>query len=282
MVSGSKTKVILTEHTTFSLIPSTTRTLFKKYMAKYILPWLMRFFYPRAHAIVCVSQGVASDIREVVGNLSTISVIYNPVTSEKIYQQAKESPGSDEYLFGTHQATILAVGRLVKAKDYHTLLKAFALVLPTVKARLIILGEGPQEHDLKELVLRLNIGQYVNFLGFKSNPYAYMARASVFVLSSVREGFGNVIVEAMACRAPVIATNCKSGPGEIIEDGVNGFLVPVGDEQCLANVMIKVLQNPLLAKKITDAGYQRAKYFSIEKSAGAYEKIFSRMLAKTK
>jgi glycosyltransferase involved in cell wall biosynthesis len=109
-----------------------------------------------------------------------------------------------------------------------------------------------------------------------------MARASVFVLSSVREGFGNVIVEAMACRAPVIATNCKSGPGEIIEDGVNGFLVPVGDEQCLANVMIKVLQNPLLAKKITDAGYQRAKYFSIEKSAGAYEKIFSRMLAKTK
>jgi glycosyltransferase involved in cell wall biosynthesis len=128
------------------------------------------------------------------------------------------------------------------------------------------------------LFLGLDIADNIAFLGYQDNPYKYMKRASVFVLSSLQEGFGNVIVEAMACGAPVVATDCKSGPGEIIQDGINGLLVPVQDEEALAAAMLKILENPALAETLSSEGKKRAEFFSVKNSAQKYGEVFQELV----
>ncbi len=248
--SSIKTKVILTEHTTVSSLSTTARTLVKRLIARFILPLFVKLFYPSANEIICVSNGVKEDLSSMIGNLPNLKVIYNPVFNNSIKELSKESLLDDEYLFARENPVIIAVGRLIKAKDYPTLLKAFKQVLNAVPARLVILGEGPEEDHLKKIALETGIDNQVTFLGFKSNPYKYMARSSVFVLSSVREGFGNVIVEAMACGVPVVATDCKSGPGEIINNRVNGLLVEPQNDKALADGIITILKDPIFAKEL--------------------------------
>lgn len=271
------TKIVLTEHTTFSLLSSTARSFFRRFIAKFILPLLMRIFYPKAQAIICVSEGVKEDLSSVVGSLRTMRVIYNPVVDENIYLLAKESLERDGQIFDKKVSIIIAVGRLVKAKDYPNLFKAFKIVKDNIEVHLVILGEGPEEKSLKKLSFDLGISSNISFLGFKKNPYKYMANSSVFVLSSSREGFGNVIVEAMACGVPVIATDCKSGPKEIIENNINGILVSQKDESALADAILKVLKDSDLAKKLSVQGRKRAEYFSIKKSATSYSDVFQQI-----
>jgi len=269
-----QTKVVLTEHTTVSSLSTTARTFVKRIGAKFILPVLMKIYYSSANKIICVSKGVKEDLSLILGNLPQIEVIYNPVFDESILELAKEPLGEDESIFQKTCPVIIAVGRLVKAKDYPSLLNAFERVLKVKRARLIILGEGPEENNLKDMVNALKIYNDVLFLGFKNNPYKYMANASLFVLSSKREGFGNVIVEAMACGTPVISTNCKSGPSEIINNEIDGLLVLPESTAALSDAIIKVLNDHDFAKKLSENGLERAKYFSIEKSVQQYEKVF--------
>jgi glycosyltransferase involved in cell wall biosynthesis len=272
----SKTKLVITEHTTFSMLPSTARTLTKRLAAKFILPTLMKIFYPVARVIICVSNGVAEDLSLILKNSQKIKIIYNPVTEEKIYSLSEENLVEDSVLF-EKEPVIIAIGRLVKAKDYPTLLNAFKIVLEKKSAKLIILGEGPEEVFIKKLVKDLRILEKVFFLGFKKNPYKYLKNSSVFVLSSIREGFGNVIVEAMACGVPVVATDCKSGPAEIIQNGVNGILVEQQNPEKLAEAILEILNNSEFSKNLSEAGKLRAQYFSIEKSVKNYEQIFSNL-----
>ncbi len=276
--SSIKTKVILTEHTTISSLSSTARTLVKRLEARFILPPLMKMFYPSANKIICVSEGVKEDLLSIIGNVPSIQVIYNPVFSNAIDLLRKEPLGEDEQLFTKGSPVIIAVGRLIKAKDYPTLLKAFKLMLGSLTADLVILGEGPEDEYLKNLVTSLSLQNNVTFLGFKSNPYKYMARSSVFVLSSVREGFGNVIVEAMGCGVPVVATNCKSGPSEIINNNINGLLVEPQNPKALADGITGILKDAALAQTLSVNGKERAAYFSIEKSVAEYEKVFEDLL----
>lgn len=271
------TKIILTEHTIFSLIPQTARTFYRKIVAKFILPHFMRFFYPLADSIVCVSRGVAEDLSKVIGPLDKIRIIHNPVIDKDIYFLSKEPLGEDFLLFNKDVPTIIAAGRLVKAKDHSNLLRALKIVLGKRLVRLVILGEGPEEKNLKNYASELKISQYVHFLGFKSNPYKYMVNSSVFVMSSIREGFGNAIVEAMALGRPVIATDC-GGPREIIEDGKNGILIPAGNEKFLADAILNILNNPSLAQKLSNEGIKRAQNFTIEKGFRKYEEIFNELL----
>jgi glycosyltransferase involved in cell wall biosynthesis len=137
---------------------------------------------------------------------------------------------------------ILAVGRLEDQKDFPTLIRAFALVRQKRPARLLILGWGPDRPQLEALIQELGIEQEVFMPGFVSNPYAYMAKASVFTLSSAWEGMSNVLVEAMAVGIPVVSTDCKSGPAEIMSKGKYGSLVPVGDSEAMANAILGILQ----------------------------------------
>lgn len=270
--SGVKTKIVITEHTTYSLIPATARTFVRKIIARFFLPLLMKAVYLRAEAIICVSKGVARDIVFIVGFSPKIKTIYNPVVNEKIYKLAGE-PIEHPWFSQKEIPILLAVGRLSKAKDYPSLFRAFKLIIPKQPVRLVILGEGIEEVKLKKLISKLGLSENVAFLGFQKNPYKYMKKASVFVLSSIREGFGDVIVEAMACGLPIVSTSC-AGPSEIIENFKNGILVPGRDEKLLSRAILELLTNPVLREKFSQEGKRRAQDFTVERSVKEYEKVF--------
>jgi glycosyltransferase involved in cell wall biosynthesis len=161
---------------------------------------------------------------------------------------------------------ILGVGELCARKDFGTLIRAFALVRRERPARLVILGKGRQREKLEALARELGVGADVSLPGFVNNPYPYMKRASLFVLSSAYEGFGNVLVEALATGTPVVATDCPSGPREILEDGRYGPLVPVGDVRRLASSILDTLAHPPEPPLLVQA----AERFRVESSAVQY------------
>jgi glycosyltransferase involved in cell wall biosynthesis len=276
LFSKNNFKFVVIEQTTPSKLSGTAKKLSHRLIARFFLRPLLKFFYPKADAIVCVSEGVKKDICSIIGALDTIRVIYNPVVEEKIFEQMQEKTN---YAGFNNKAipVIVSAGRLVKAKDFPTLLSAFALVLKEKPARLLILGEGEEKENLKKICRNINIQDSVDFLEFQSNPYKYFSKASVFAASSLREGFSNIIVEAMACGLPVVSTN-STGPKEIINNGKNGILVPAGDSISLAKGILSVLNNLDLSKRLSEEGKIRAQDFTIEKSIREYEKLFQELL----
>src|SRR5690625_3087537 len=166
--------------------------------------------------VIALSDGVKNDLaKNFHVKENKIDVIYNPIEVDKIKKLSRDEVR--ELNKNGEERVIISVGRLVEQKDFRTLLNAFSRVSQIINSRLIILGKGPQECELTELSKDLGIEEKVSFLGFKNNPYKYMSKADVFILSSQWEGFGHVIVEAMATGTPVISTNCNSGPAEIIQ-----------------------------------------------------------------
>lgn len=278
-LSRTKTKFIISERTTFSHTPEITKTAKNRLLAFFFLKPLVKFTYPLADAIICVSKGVAEDLSGFLGSKEKIKVIYNPIVSNDLYILA-DQPMEHPWFSNQKTPIILAVGRLTRAKDYPILLRAFALICKKKKTYLVILGEGEERKNLENLVRKLRISENIAFLGFQKNPYKYMQKSLVFVLSSKREGFPNVIVEAMVCGCPVVSTDCQSGPNEIIENGENGILVPVGNEKALAEAILKVLNNCSLQKKISAEGKKRIQNFTAEKSVKEYEKLFQEVLNK--
>ncbi len=272
-----ETKIIITEHSVFSMLPIIAKTFWRGFFARFFMPSICNRLYPKAEAIICVSKGIASDMLKTVNQTLKTKVIYNPVITNNLYQLVQE-PIDHPWFSDVKIPVIVAVGRLVTCKDYPTLFKAFDLVLKTRPARLVILGQGPQKETLMQLAGHMGLSQNIAFLGFQQNPFKYMARASVFVLSSLQEGFGNVIIEAMACGVPVVSTNCPTGPGEIIEHMKNGILVPVNNEESMAAAILKILRDPLLAKKFSEKGKKRAEFFSVKKSVEEYEKVFQTLV----
>lgn len=266
-------KVVIIEHKAFSLFATTSTSWLHRIVARYFFPWLIKIMYQRADAIICVSKGVRDDLLAIAPLLTKPQVIYNPIVTDAMGQLALESV-SEPWLLQSEIPVIVAVGRLIIAKDYPTLLKAFSRVLARQQAYLIILGEGPQRQMLESLAKQLRIESNVKFLGFLENPYAYMARAKVFVLSSLHEGFGNVIVEAMACKTPVISTDCKVGPSEIIENEISGLLVPPANPDTLAGAITRIIADNSLAQRLIDGARRRADYFSVKKSTDSYRTLF--------
>lgn len=230
------TRLILTEHNTLSqtLQNSADRRL-------RLLPWLMRRSYPKAERIVAVSHGVARDLAQQLGlGHDQVRVIHNPVVTQRLHQLAQQSVAHP--WFGAEQPpVVLGGGRLIPQKDFATLIEAFAQVRQTQPSRLVILGEGPERPALQALAAQLGVERDVDLPGFVTNPYAYMRRAKVFVLSSRWEGLGNVIIEALAAGTYVVSTDCPSGPREILTDSACGALVPVGAPRALAAAITQAL-----------------------------------------
>lgn len=207
---------------------------------KGLLRSLIALCYPWADAIITPSRGVAEEVSKLSrASLSKIRTIYNPVIGEP-FDRKRDEP-IDHPWFTTDVPFVLGVGRLARQKDYPTLIRAFALVRAQIKARLVILGEGPERANLENLILELGLEEDALLLGLVPNPFPYMKRASVFVLSSAWEGLGNVLVEALACGCPVVSTDCPSGPSEILQGGAYGELVPVGDPDAMDAAILKVL-----------------------------------------
>jgi glycosyltransferase involved in cell wall biosynthesis len=198
---------------------------------------LARRFYPAADGFVAVSRGVAEDAAALLGlRRDRIMVIPNPVLTPDLPQKARE-PLDHPWFRDGEPPVILACGRLAPQKDFPTLLDAFATLRRRRPARLVILGEGELRGQLERRVAALGVAADVAMPGFDSNPFRYMARAQVLALSSRYEGCPNVLVQALACGCAVVATDCQSGPREIL-DGVPGTaLVPVGDAPAMAEAM---------------------------------------------
>lgn len=218
-------RVVLVEHSTLSkasIGARNRRSLF--------LPTLMRLSYPRADGVVAVSSGVADDLSTTIKlPRKKIDVIYNPAVTPTMLKKSLESVDHPWFRLG-EPPVILGVGRLTRAKDFSLLIRAFAKLREHREARLIILGEGEERQQLETLVSELGVNEHVAMPGFVSNPYAYMRRATLLVLSSQWEGLGNVLIEAMACGTPVVSTDCPSGPREILGDKFKHLLTKVGDQ----------------------------------------------------
>jgi glycosyltransferase involved in cell wall biosynthesis len=220
------------------------------------LPWLARHFYPRADLVIAVSEGVADDLSDCIGlSRAGITVIPNPVVSDNIEALASE-PLEHPWFTADAPPVLLAAGRLTKQKDFPTLLQAFARLVPERELRLMILGEGPDRTALEAEIESLRLSERVALPGFDANPFRYLARARVFVLSSAWEGLPGVLIQAMACGTPVVSTDCPSGPREVLEDGRLGPLVPVGDAPALSDAIARTLDEPRPAAMLKAAAAQ--------------------------
>lgn len=237
-LSGRRPKLLLVEHNVLS----------KQYASwgmfhTCIMRLSMSLTYRWSDAVAAVSQGAAHDVeRLAVLPHGDVSVVYNPIRSK-----GPPSAGAialAQSLWGLDETErILSVGSLKDQKNHALLIRAFA-VMPRPNARLMILGHGQNEEELRSLADQLQVADRVIFAGFHSDPTAFYHTANLFVLSSDYEGFGNVIVEALSCGLSVVSTDCPSGPAEILEYGRYGRLVPVGDANAVAKAMDEALASP--------------------------------------
>jgi len=234
-----------------------------------LYPLLFRWLYPKADAVVAVSEEVALDLRQAFRlPPDRVRMIYNPVVSPALFLSAAE-PVEHPWFAAGQPPVVLSVGRLCPQKDFSTLLQAFALVQARFPARLLILGEGPDRAVLEAAVTEMGLTDSVSLPGFAPNPYAYMARAAAYVLSSRWEGLPTVLIEALACGARIVSTDCPSGPREILHDGLYGMLVPVGDPAALA----VALEASLRGQGAAAAPEESWIVFGADYAATGYEKV---------
>jgi len=203
--------------------------------------WPIRWLYPQADRLVAVSEGVARDTAEIARvPRQRIWVIRNPVITPELAGLAAE-PCGHPWLATGEPPVVLGAGRFQRQKDFPTLIRAFARVRAARPCRLILLGEGKGRHELETLIAELGLTGQVDLPGFRTNPFPFLARASLFVLSSAWEGSPNVLTEALALGTPVVSTDCPSGPRELLDGGRFGPLVPIGDVAALARAMTETL-----------------------------------------
>ncbi|MEB3217939.1 MAG: glycosyltransferase [Nostocales cyanobacterium 94392] len=264
-LAGTNTKLILVEHNTLTFAEATL------WRGRFV-PMFMKWLYPRADMVIGVSEGVTTDIKSQLGLVQEkVNTIYNPVVDDKLILKAKAAL-NHPWFEKDSPPVFLAVGRLTEQKDFSTLIKAFSLLRKQRLARLIILGEGEAREELEQIIERLGISEDVLLPGFTDNPYAYMYNASAFVLSSRWEGLPTVLIEAMACGCPVVATDCPSGPQEILAAGKYGELVACGDVVALSKAMSNVLDNPINSEILR----QRTQDFSFNKAVSRYLELITK------
>ena len=260
-LARSRARIFVAEHSIQSEATRNSRDWRVK-----LLPAFIRKTYPWADGIVAVSKGAANDLVKIAPTLKhKIRVIYNPVVSEGLFVRAKQ-PLNHPWFRKGQPLVILSAGRLTSLKDFTTLIRAFVLVRKERPARLMILGEGKDRAQLEELIRELGLEEDVALPGFVANPYQYMKRAAVFVLSSRWEALPTVLIEAMACGCPVVSTDCPSGPAEILENGKWGRLVPVQSPELLAKAILETLERPIYAM-------ERARQFSLEHATQEYLRL---------
>ena len=267
-LSASPVRLLLTEH-----VNNSQRRLDSAKFRHRFLPGLMRQVYGEANAIIGVSRAVSEDLSGLLGiDPGEVQTVYNPAVPDEIEQLAGAAV-DHPWLQPGQPPVVLAAGRLGRVKDYPTLLRAFAYIKDRTDARLLILSSAKsgkkQQHRLRvlqQLSRELGIEDRFELHGFVENPFAFMARAAVFALTSRTEGFGNVVAEALACGCPVVSTATR-GPMEILDNGRFGRLVPIGDSEALGQALLATLSEPRDPIPLR----QRASHFSAERAARAYE-----------
>jgi glycosyltransferase involved in cell wall biosynthesis len=259
IISRSTSSLVLVEHNLLSN-KITRRSRF--------LSCAVRFHYPLADKVVTVSSDIKDDLCKNHGvNEDKCTTIHNPLDVEGILSKSME--GADHVWLQGKMPVVIGVGRFVEQKQFSVLLKAFALLERRLDVRLILAGDGPLREELQDLTSELGVEEQVDFLGFVSNPYKYMQKADLLAISSRYEGFGVVATEALACRTPVVSTDCPGGPSDILEDGRYGRLVDVGDARGLAEAVHCVLKHPPDRKRLLE----RAQAYRVDKVATRYDEV---------
>ena len=221
--------------------------------------------YRAPDRVVTISSGVADGlVRDFGVPRDRVRVVHNPVAVARISQRAQEAGG---VCFPSR--FIVACGRLHRQKGFDVLLRAVGR-LRDAELAVVLLGEGPERGALEALARELGLGARLVMPGFVENPWAWIARASAFVLPSRWEGFASVLVEAMACGTPVVAADCDYGPREIVHDGQTGLLARTDDAASLAAGIHRVLVDPALGKELAARGRMRAMDFDAPSIAGRY------------
>ncbi|MBI2013517.1 MAG: glycosyltransferase [Candidatus Colwellbacteria bacterium] len=271
VLSISKVKVITAER-------NVMESAYKGFR-RFFLP-LTRLLYRFSDASLAGSEGLKKNIMEFLHiSEEKFRVIYNPIDFGFIRTKSRERP-NHPWLRSKEHPLVLGVGRLVPQKDFATLIRAFARAKKPKDTRLIILGQGPLREELLGLAKELGIADSVDFPGFQENPYVFFANADVFVLSSIWEGFGNVIPESFALRVPVVSTDCNYGPNEIIENEANGILVPPGDPEVMAKGIERMLNDRKFGTQCAANAQKDAERLSIEKITDQYQDFILSVIKK--
>jgi glycosyltransferase involved in cell wall biosynthesis len=237
-VSGARPRIVISIHNTIGKEMESRREPKER-----AVRWLLGRLHRWADGIVAVSQGVADDLaRRTRIPRDRITVIYNPVITPAL-EQAASAPPPHPWFEDRTCRVVLGVGRLAAQKNFRSLVDAFAIVRTKHPARLVILGEGPDRGVIEAQIRRHGLQDNIALPGFVDNPYACMARAAVFALSSEWEGLPTALIESLALGTPVVSTDCPSGPREILRDGELGRLVPPGDVPALASAIADALSS---------------------------------------
>jgi glycosyltransferase involved in cell wall biosynthesis len=261
ILAGNRTKLGVRLGTTVS-VNLASRGRFERWQQRTSI----RRLYPKADRVIVPSEGVADDLSAYTGlSRDHISVVRSPIVTPELARKAAATV-DHPWLDGDGPQVILGVGELGYRKDFATLIRAFALVRKERACRLLILGRGRQRDELMALANELGVTEDVDLPGFNANPYAFMARADLFVLSSRWEGMPVALVEALACHTPVVSTDCPSGPREVLEGSDVGALVPVGDEEVMADAISTWLDR----HPMTESFERVISDYRIEASARAY------------
>lgn len=260
-IIGYLEKIYISEHGVFD-------RRFEIGLKDKLVKMLAAKLYPFAKKIIAVSDVSKKSLEENLNiNPAKVVKIYNPIVN--LRPEAKSNKAIKDLLKNDiNVPVVISAGRFCHEKDFITLLRAFQIVVKKMPARLVLLGDGPDRAKITDCVIELGLHANVEMPGFVDNLESWMACASVFVLSSPRESFGNVLVEAMSLNLPVISTDC-GGPSEILENGFWGKLVPVGDFECMATQILNVLSS-----KNNIATKERAKDFSIAGQTTEYTNLF--------
>jgi glycosyltransferase involved in cell wall biosynthesis len=250
-ITGIAGKIYLTHHYSYPA----ARQL-KDLKGDAILKLIHFFITPHAYKIIAVSKGSLEWLRKFSHHkLQQGTFIYNPVFDDTIYSFAAEHVQFPIEI--KDKIILLNVSRLAEQKDHITLIKSFCTFKQThANAVLFILGTGPLQLMLENYIKENDLSSCVFLMGFEPNPYKWIARCDVLILSSIFEGFGNVLVEAMALGKTAVSTNCPSGPAEILQNGTLGYLCPVQDPVEMSGSIAKAIQMPIDRNILIQAAYQ--------------------------
>lgn len=263
-------RVVWTQHLSISGPLGTSAGLRRLWSALIIR--LMRRLVPRADAIVGVSNAVSQDLQMIVGQELQVDVIPNPVVDSDFSRRSREPitwPWTDRFV-----PTIVFVGRVAPVKRIDLLLAAFAECRVAAPIRLLIVGDGPDLNRAVAQAEELALGEDCVFLGHRHNPLPWVRQSDLLVLCSDSEGFGLVLVEAMACGTQVASTDCPDGPAEILGNGRYGRLVPVDDVQALAGAILESLRSPVASAEQLQL---RANEFTVDRAVGRYLDLIQRV-----
>lgn len=236
LLARTHTRTVVTVHSTLSL-----STRFSPRKRDRLVPWLTHWSYKLADRVVAVSKGSAQDLIKIADlDPNQVEVIPNPVITSELIAQSR-MPVEHTWFGDGATPLLVTVGRLTAAKNYMLLLDAFRQARECRPMRLVFLGDGEERKALESKVKQLGLNDDVSMPGFVENPWAYMAKADMFVLSSKWEGLPTVIVEALALGMKVVSTDCEYGPRELLKDGKLGWLCKTGDAKALADAILEAL-----------------------------------------